>query len=231
MTDARRRTRALTRTIITLTPHARRAGHGRAIGNAARPFRADTTIATTPRSGAFSRGLDWRPRPGRSPPTSSRASPRWRRRCTASRRSRHVPRGRRLRFDRRRRRRRRRDRLARARVDRIGAAGRRHRARAHRARRGDGAGAGDRRALARDPDSSGGQGELTTPTGAAILAATVDTFGPPPPMRVRAIGYGAGTRELADRANVLRVLVGEPLGRSRSPPRARSCCSRPTSTT
>ena len=41
-----------------------------------------------------------------------------------------------------------------------------------------------------------GQGELTTPTGAAILAATVDAFGPPPPMRVRSIGYGAGTYEL-----------------------------------
>ena len=42
-------------------------------------------------------------------------------------------------------------------------------------------------------------GELTTPTGAAILAAVVDRFGPLPPMRVLAIGYGAGTRELADR--------------------------------
>jgi len=39
-------------------------------------------------------------------------------------------------------------------------------------------------------------GELTTPTGAAILAATVDAFGAPPPMRVRAIGYGSGTRVL-----------------------------------
>jgi uncharacterized protein (TIGR00299 family) protein len=57
-----------------------------------------------------------------------------------------------------------------------------------------------------------GEGELTTPTGAAILAATVDTFGPLPPVRLRAVGYGAGTRELADRANVLRVIAGEPLG-------------------
>ncbi len=63
-----------------------------------------------------------------------------------------------------------------------------------------------------------GQGELTTPTGAAILAATVDAFGPPPPMRVHAIGYGAGTRELHDRPNVLRVLVGEPLGRVEETP-------------
>ena len=57
-----------------------------------------------------------------------------------------------------------------------------------------------------------GQGELTTPTGAAILAAVVDRFGPLPPMRLRAIGYGAGTRELPDRANVLRVTVGELVG-------------------
>jgi pyridinium-3,5-bisthiocarboxylic acid mononucleotide nickel chelatase len=57
-----------------------------------------------------------------------------------------------------------------------------------------------------------GQGELTTPTGAAILAAVVDEFGPLPPMRPRAIGYGAGTRELSDRANVLRVTLGEVIG-------------------
>ncbi len=57
-----------------------------------------------------------------------------------------------------------------------------------------------------------GQGELTTPTGAAILAAVVDRFGPLPPMRLRAVGYGAGTRELPDRANVLRVSLGELVG-------------------
>jgi hypothetical protein len=57
-----------------------------------------------------------------------------------------------------------------------------------------------------------GAGELTTPTGAAILAATVDNFGPPPPMRLLSVGYGAGTRELPDRPNVLRALLGEPLG-------------------
>jgi pyridinium-3,5-bisthiocarboxylic acid mononucleotide nickel chelatase len=57
-----------------------------------------------------------------------------------------------------------------------------------------------------------GAGELTTPTGAAILAAVVDRFGALPPIRLRAIGYGAGTRELADRANVLRVTIGEPIG-------------------
>jgi hypothetical protein len=59
-----------------------------------------------------------------------------------------------------------------------------------------------------------GEGELTTPTGAAILAAVVGQFGPPPPLRLVAQGFGAGTREVADRANVLRVLLGEPLGRA-----------------
>jgi len=57
-----------------------------------------------------------------------------------------------------------------------------------------------------------GEGELTTPTGAAILAAVVDRFGPLPPLRIRAVGYGAGTRELRDRPNLLRAVVGEPLG-------------------
>jgi hypothetical protein len=57
-----------------------------------------------------------------------------------------------------------------------------------------------------------GQGELTTPTGAAILAEVVQRFGLPPPMRLVATGKGAGTRELADRPNVLRVLAGHPVG-------------------
>ncbi|HLK91528.1 MAG TPA: nickel pincer cofactor biosynthesis protein LarC [Polyangia bacterium] len=62
------------------------------------------------------------------------------------------------------------------------------------------------------PMLADGEGELTTPTGAAILAAVVDDFGPLPPLVPRAIGYGAGTKELADRANVLRVTLGTPLG-------------------
>ena len=59
-----------------------------------------------------------------------------------------------------------------------------------------------------------GTGELTTPTGAAILAAIVQSFGAPPPMRLQAQGFGAGTREHADRPNVLRVILGETLGQS-----------------
>ena len=54
-----------------------------------------------------------------------------------------------------------------------------------------------------------GEGELTTPTGAAIAAACASSFGPLPRMTVESVGYGAGTRDLPDRANVLRALLGE----------------------
>ncbi|WP_139490716.1 LarC family nickel insertion protein [Brevibacillus dissolubilis] len=53
------------------------------------------------------------------------------------------------------------------------------------------------------------QKELTTPTGAGIAAALVKFFGPLPSMTVETIGYGAGTRELADQPNVLRIMIGE----------------------
>lgn len=52
------------------------------------------------------------------------------------------------------------------------------------------------------------QGELTTPTGAALLAALVDRFGPLPPMHIDTIGYGAGQRDF-DHPNLLRLVVGE----------------------
>lgn len=52
------------------------------------------------------------------------------------------------------------------------------------------------------------QAELTTPTGAAIIATLVDEFGGLPAMTVEAIGYGAGQRELAEQPNVLRLFVG-----------------------
>lgn len=56
--------------------------------------------------------------------------------------------------------------------------------------------------------SRGVAAELTTATGAAILAATVEGFGGLPPLRVEAVGYGAGTQRL-DFPNVLRLIVGE----------------------
>jgi uncharacterized protein (TIGR00299 family) protein len=52
------------------------------------------------------------------------------------------------------------------------------------------------------------EAELTTPTGAAIAATLVESFGPVPPMRIGRIGYGAGTRELAEQPNILRLIVG-----------------------
>ena len=53
------------------------------------------------------------------------------------------------------------------------------------------------------------ESELTTPTGAAILATLVDQFGPLPAMTIEKIGYGAGQRDLKDQANLLRIFVGE----------------------
>ncbi len=53
--------------------------------------------------------------------------------------------------------------------------------------------------------------EMCTPTGAALLAAAVTEWGGLPPMSVTAVGTGAGTRELAEVPNVLRLVVGEPV--------------------
>ena len=52
-------------------------------------------------------------------------------------------------------------------------------------------------------------GELTTPTGAAILKTCVSRFGPIPRMTVESVGYGAGTKELEEIPNVIRLIVGE----------------------
>lgn len=57
--------------------------------------------------------------------------------------------------------------------------------------------------------STGIEGELTTPTGAAILSTLVVRFGPIPQMTLERIGYGAGSKELAQQPNLLRLLVGE----------------------
>src|SRR3989449_1899416 len=53
------------------------------------------------------------------------------------------------------------------------------------------------------------EGELVTPTGAALAATLAADFGPLPPMRVRAIGYGAGTKQFDSHPNLLRVLYGD----------------------
>ncbi len=53
-------------------------------------------------------------------------------------------------------------------------------------------------------------GELTTPTGAAILTTLATDFTAPPPITIDRVGYGAGTREGDTRANILRVILGIP---------------------
>jgi uncharacterized protein (TIGR00299 family) protein len=52
------------------------------------------------------------------------------------------------------------------------------------------------------------EGELTTPTGAAIVAALAEEFGPVPAMTVERIGYGAGQMDFPQ-PNLLRLLVGK----------------------
>ena len=52
------------------------------------------------------------------------------------------------------------------------------------------------------------KGELTTPTGAAILTEVVQEWVEQPVMTVERIGYGAGQRDLLEQPNVLRLFVG-----------------------
>jgi hypothetical protein len=51
--------------------------------------------------------------------------------------------------------------------------------------------------------------ELTTPTGAAIVATLATAAGGMPAMSMDSIGYGAGDRDFEDRANMLRIVIGE----------------------
>jgi pyridinium-3,5-bisthiocarboxylic acid mononucleotide nickel chelatase len=57
-----------------------------------------------------------------------------------------------------------------------------------------------------------GAGERVTPTGAAIIAALAEGFGPPPPMVPERIGYGAGEKDFAEVPNLLRLVLGEASG-------------------
>lgn len=56
---------------------------------------------------------------------------------------------------------------------------------------------------------TGMEGELTTPTGAGIIAALAAPGDSPPEMRILETGHGAGSREIDGLPNVLRVFVGE----------------------
>ncbi|MBD7968522.1 LarC family nickel insertion protein [Paenibacillus gallinarum] len=53
------------------------------------------------------------------------------------------------------------------------------------------------------------RGELTTPTGAALIAVLAEEFGSIPSMRIQTIGYGAGTKTFPDHPNALRVIIGD----------------------
>jgi len=59
---------------------------------------------------------------------------------------------------------------------------------------------------------SGLKEELVTPTGAALLKGLVHSFGSLPPMVIERVGYGVGSRNLADRPNLLRILIGQGQG-------------------
>ncbi|HEX5271059.1 MAG TPA: nickel pincer cofactor biosynthesis protein LarC [Gemmataceae bacterium] len=56
------------------------------------------------------------------------------------------------------------------------------------------------------------EAELTTPTGAAILTAVVKEWTASPAMTIERVGHGAGTRNLPEQPNILRVFVGEAQG-------------------
>jgi hypothetical protein len=60
--------------------------------------------------------------------------------------------------------------------------------------------------------SSGIAKELVTPTGAAIATTLATRFDEMPAINLQTIGYGAGSADLAERPNVLRLLVGDAVG-------------------
>jgi len=53
------------------------------------------------------------------------------------------------------------------------------------------------------------EGELLTPTGAALLVGLTDRFAPPPPFAATAIGYGVGDADRPELPNLLRISVGD----------------------
>ncbi|NOX30572.1 MAG: nickel pincer cofactor biosynthesis protein LarC [Actinobacteria bacterium] len=50
--------------------------------------------------------------------------------------------------------------------------------------------------------------EVTTPTGAALMTALAEGFGAAPAMAASSVGYGAGTADVPERANIVQVIVG-----------------------
>jgi uncharacterized protein (TIGR00299 family) protein len=62
------------------------------------------------------------------------------------------------------------------------------------------------------PIYGGPGGELTTPTGAVLIATLVQSFGEMPTLRLTGIGYGLGKKDLSTQPNALRLLRGEGSG-------------------
>lgn len=56
---------------------------------------------------------------------------------------------------------------------------------------------------------TGIKAELVTPTGAAIVRALAKSYGPPPLMKIISVGYGVGRKNLTERPNLLRIILGE----------------------
>ncbi|MBL7259604.1 nickel pincer cofactor biosynthesis protein LarC [Actinoplanes sp. LDG1-01] len=76
--------------------------------------------------------------------------------------------------------------------------------------------------------SAGGDGELATPTGLALLRRLARACEPLPPMTLEAIGVGAGTRDPAGHANVVRVLIGTTAAQAPAPVVKRAETSTPS---
>jgi len=63
---------------------------------------------------------------------------------------------------------------------------------------------------------SGQEVEMITPTGAALITSLCSSFGLIPSMIIERVGYGVGSRTLAEKPNLLRILIGNEVDKQRS---------------
>ncbi len=66
--------------------------------------------------------------------------------------------------------------------------------------------------------SSGVEGELVTPTGAAIVSTLASSFGPMPGFKIEQICYGAGEKDFPGMPNVARLFLGQKAGEAKPEP-------------